>query len=52
MHTNDLTNKDVEKTCKQAIEQLKDIINLVKDTPNDATLGKIIRNYVTKLGNE
>jgi len=60
MHINDLINKDMDdlekvndiinKNCKQTIEIITDIIDIVKNNPNNMDLGYEVRNYIHNMG--
>lgn len=39
----------MENTCKEAIEELVKLIDLVKENPNDMILGSKVREFVNKI---
>lgn len=42
----------MEKICKEAIIHLEKVIDLVKEQPNDSSLGSKIRDYINTINNE
>jgi len=42
----------MEKTCKEAIIHLEKVIDLVKEQPNDLSLGSKIRDYINTIDDE
>ena len=42
----------MEKTCKEAIIHLEKVIDLVKEQPNDSSLGSKIRHYINTIDDE